>query len=85
MDMFVIHRFFLVFWLFTGCNGVVSKYKVHYRLGVYYYHFILKYKLINKVYFKILSFLIDDFMAVKKIDGYHKNLKKKIRSFSIIL
>lgn len=60
IDIFLIHRFLLVFWLFTGCFSSIINLKINFRLGVYYYHFMLIYILTKRKFFNVLSFLLDD-------------------------
>lgn len=62
IDIFLIHRFLLVFWLFTGGYGTILKLKINLRLGINYYHFILKYVMKKRKFFFILSFLLDEFL-----------------------
>ena len=63
IDIFLVHRFLLVFWLFTGCFGSVINLKINLRLGIYYYHFILNYKIKKRKFFYVLSFLLDEFLV----------------------
>ena len=70
IEVFFIQRFFLVFWLFTGSLGFVSKYKNHLRLGKYYYHFFIKYLLKRRKFLFILSFILDDFLKRSFDDCY---------------
>lgn len=70
IDVFLIHRFLLVFWLFTGCFGSLINLKINLRLGVYYYHFMINYKMKKHKFFYVLSFLIDDFLNHQFWDGY---------------
>lgn len=62
IDIFLVHRFLLVFWLFTGCFGSIINFKINLRLGVYYYHFILNYNIKKRKFFYILSFLLEEFL-----------------------
>lgn len=71
IDMFLIHRFFLVFWLFTGSYGSILKLKVNLRLGIYYYHFWVNYTMYKRKFFYIFSFLYDEFY-------YHQNWDESI-------
>ena len=79
IDMFYIQRFMLVFWLFTGSLGDLLKYKINLRLGVYYHHFFLKYKIKKRKFFFILSFLLDEFL------NYQYWISKKLLSNSFLL
>lgn len=63
IDLFSIHRFILVFWLFTGCYSSIVKYKVKLRLGIYYYHFWIKYNMKKRKFFYVLSFFLDELLT----------------------
>jgi hypothetical protein len=73
IDIFFINRFFLLFWLFSGCFGSVQCYKVNYRLGIYYYHFVLAYQVKKKKFFNLIAFFFNDFLRYHKIKGKKKN------------
>ena len=62
IDIFLVHRFLLVFWLFTGCFGSIIKLKINLRLGINYHHFIINYNLKKRRFFYVLSFLLDEFL-----------------------
>ena len=62
IDLFSIHRFLLVFWIFTGTYGAIIKFKMNLRLGINYYHFIVNYTMKKRKFYYILSFLLDDFL-----------------------
>lgn len=70
IDIFLIHRFLLVFWLFTGCFGSLINLKINLRLGIYYYHFMVNYKMKKRKFFYILSFLLDEFLNHQFWDGF---------------
>jgi hypothetical protein len=72
IDIFFINRFFLLFWLFSGCFGSVQCYKVNYRLGIYYYHFVLAYQVKKKKFFNLIAFFFNDFLRYHKIKGKKK-------------
>lgn len=63
IDVFSVHRFFLVIWLFTGCFGSLMQLKINLRLGVYYYHFMISYNMKKRWFFNTLSFLLDDYLT----------------------
>jgi hypothetical protein len=68
IDLFLIHRFFLVFWLFTGSYASIIKLKINLRLGINYYHFRVVYKMSKRKFLYIFSFLIDEFISNQKYD-----------------
>ena len=70
IDIFLVHRFLLVFWLFTGCFGSLINLKINLRLGVHYHHFMINYKMKKRKFFYILSFLLDEFLSHQFWDGY---------------
>lgn len=70
IDNFLIHRFLLVFWLFTGSFGSVINLKINLRLGVHYYHFMIQYVIRKRKFYHVLSFLIDAFLGHQRWSGY---------------
>lgn len=69
IDFFFVHRFLLVFWLFTGCFGAIINLKINLRLGIHYYHFILKYTMKKRKFFHVLSFLLDELILHQPFGG----------------
>lgn len=70
IDFFFIHRFLLVFWIFTGSFGSIINLKINLRLGIHYYHFILKYNMYKRKFFYVLSFLVDEFNSHQPSVGF---------------
>lgn len=85
IEAFLINRFLLVFWLFTGCFGYISNLKINLRLGIYYYHFSVHYQMKKRKFYNVLSFLLDEILIQQFWDGakfldktyvlYFKNLE----------